>query len=145
MEKSPMQIKRFLWNSNIGEFTPAGDASAEDQLSISQNRIISRIPFSARQFLKGPVPWDWIISAAALPGKALVVGICLWRLAGVKKTKTVMLASDELKPFGLNGATKSRAISALEKAGLIAVLHKRGRFPIISLLDAEVPVERTRH
>jgi hypothetical protein len=34
------------------------------------------------RFLKGPVPMPWLATAARLPGKALAVGIALWRLGG---------------------------------------------------------------
>ena len=36
------------------------------------------------KFLKGPIPWPWIESAGALPGKALAIGLAVWRKAGCR-------------------------------------------------------------
>ena len=53
----------------------------------------------AGRFLKGPIPWDWVIATAQLPGKALIIGLCLWRLSGAMKSRSVMLSNRELAPF----------------------------------------------
>ena len=79
------------------------------------------------------MPWPWIVAAAALPGKALLVGLCLWRLAGAMKSRTVRLGNADLKPFGIDRAAKSRALSALEGAGLIEVAREPSRFPTVTL------------
>jgi hypothetical protein len=34
------------------------------------------------KFLRGPIPWKWLIRAGRLPGKALQVGLLLWQAAG---------------------------------------------------------------
>src|SRR4051794_31683554 len=72
-------------------------------------------------FLKGPIPWQWIIRASELPGKALVVGLCLWRLKGAMKKNMIPLGNVELVPFRVDRAAKSRALAALERAGLISI------------------------
>ena len=36
------------------------------------------------KFLRGPVALDWLRRAAALPGKALAVGLALWFLRGAE-------------------------------------------------------------
>jgi hypothetical protein len=86
------------------------------------------------RFLKGPVPWSWIVTAAELPGSALVVGLCLWRLAGATKRQSFMLGNDEMEVMGVDRAAKSRALSALEQAGLISVAREPGRLPTVTLL-----------
>jgi DNA-binding transcriptional ArsR family regulator len=85
------------------------------------------------RFLKGPVPWDWIIRASELPGRALIVGLCLWRLSGAVGNRTVTFGNAELQPFGIDRAAKSRALAVLESAGLVTVERKRGRLPIVTL------------
>ena len=85
------------------------------------------------RYLKGPVPWPWIVAAAALPGKALIVGLCLWRLAGATKNRTVVLGNVDLAPFGTDRAAKSRALAALEGAGLVTVTRQANRFPAVTL------------
>ena len=131
-----VRVENFVWNSTLQCFVTTGEI-AEGDLSLLEQPAPKRTP-SRDRFLKGPVPWHWLVAAAALPGKALVVGLCLWRLSGATKKTTVMLGSEELKPFGVDRAAKSRAISALESAGLITATHKEGRFPIITLIGAHL-------
>ena len=69
----------------------------------------------------------------ALPGQALSVGLCLWRLAGAMGSRSVMLGNAELEPFGIDRATKCRALATLERAGLITVAREPGRFPTVTL------------
>jgi len=64
----------------------------------------------------------------------LEIGLCLWRLHGVRKKSSITLGNRELEPFGINRAAKSRGLAALEKAGLIAVNRKPGRWSAITLL-----------
>ena len=92
------------------------------------------------RFLRGPVPWDWVILADGLRGRALVVGLCLWRLAGATGSRTVTLANSELEPLGIDRAAKSRALRALEQAGLISIQRKAGRWSMVTLLEpSELP------
>ena len=37
-----------------------------------------------RGFLRGPIPWTWLLAASRLGGKVLHVGIVLWFLVGVR-------------------------------------------------------------
>ena len=60
-------------------------------------------------FLKGPIPWLWVVAAAGLPGQALVVGLCLWRLSGAMRSRTVMLGNNDLQAIGVGRSAKSRA------------------------------------
>jgi hypothetical protein len=73
-----------------------------------------------------------------LPGHALLVGLCIWRLAGATKSYNVSFGNSDLKPLGIDRAAKSRALQALETAGLISLARRRGRFPTVTLPDARV-------
>ena len=128
------QIERRIWDAASGNFTTTGQIIEGDTTTLE--RAADRFSASGGRFLRGPVPWLWIVVAAALPGKALPVGLCLWRLAGATKSKTVFLGNADLKPLGIDRASKSRALRALEGAGLIDVARERGRFPKITLRDA---------
>src|SRR5262245_14380246 len=91
-----------------------------------------------RRFLKGPVDWDWLLSAAELPGQALFVGLALQRLAGVERTRTVDFSLRGFRrhsgsPLGRN--TLRRGLEALEKANLIVVERSGKRALKITLLD----------
>jgi hypothetical protein len=128
------RIERKIWNAERGGFTSTGQAT--DVNIDTLEPATERLRVAGDRFLKGPIPWSWIADAAALPGQALLVGLCVWRLAGAKKSHTVFFGNSDLKPLGIDRATKSRALRALERAGLIKITRQHGRFPTISLLCA---------
>ena len=97
---------------------------------------ISNLRDASAPFIKGPIPLVWMKAVAMLPGKSLHVGLALWYLAGVKKTKTVALGNHLLESFGVDRKTKSRGLRSMERAGLIGVTRRAGCNPIVTLLDA---------
>jgi hypothetical protein len=92
-----VRVQPFEWDKVPGEFAPTADP-----IDVEETRVGSIETKTARRnnrFLKGPVPWHWIVQASALPGKALVIGLCLWRLQGATKSPTITLSNAELAPF----------------------------------------------
>lgn len=91
------------------------------------------------QFLRGPIPLAWLGRASTLGGKALAVGVVLWFLSGLRNRRDdLLLASKTLKRFGVNGSGKSRALKAMEAAGLIRVKPQPGRRnPLVTILDVD--------
>lgn len=87
------------------------------------------------RFLKGPIPWPWLTRAASLPGKAIHVGLALWHLAGMKKSRTIKLTRGPLKELGVLKDSKRRALLALEREGLISVDCPPGSNLVVTLLD----------
>jgi hypothetical protein len=87
------------------------------------------------KFLKGPIPWSWLATAAQQPGRALHVAIALWFLAGMKRTRTVSLSGLVLRALGVNRHAGYRGLAALERAGLVAVIRQPGRNPVVTLQD----------
>ncbi len=87
-----------------------------------------------RKFLKGPVPLAWLMEAAKLPGKALAVGVALWYLSGIKRSRTVTLPSSHLYLFGVDRHAKTRALAVLENGYLVAVQRCNGKNPVVTLL-----------
>jgi len=92
-------------------------------------------------FLRGPIPWNWIIAASNLKGKALNAGISLWHLAGMKNTAEVKLSGKLLRKMGIQRTTGYNALSELEKAQLVSVIRRRGRCPIVTILSAPIVEE----
>lgn len=86
-------------------------------------------------FLRGPIPWDWISRAAILPGAALPVGLVLWRTAFLKNTLDVKLTSASLRAVGVTRMSKMRALKELEAAGLIEVQRTHGKNPLVGIVD----------
>lgn len=100
---APERVVAYTWDAKSQTFVPATQRPAK--------------------FLKGPVPWPWIEKAARLPGRSLVVGLALWRLAGAVKSRTVRLANSEMEALGISRSAKSRALHELERASLVAVIR----------------------
>ena len=90
-----------------------------------------------KQFVRGPIPLDWLMVAAQLPGCALAVGVALWHLAGLRSSREDLpLSTERLRPFGVSRHSKDRALRALVHAGLVTVQRKAGRSPRVTLLRA---------
>jgi hypothetical protein len=121
----------FTWDKAVGQFVPMADPVEFDDARLGRSE--KKVRHRRSRFLKGPVPWEWIIQASELPGKALIVGLCLWRLSGAVRNPTVTLGNAELEPFGVDRAAKSRALTVLANAGLITIERKHGRLPIVTL------------
>jgi hypothetical protein len=115
-----IRTQHLVWQNEIGQ-------------SVQLNEVAEQSKPHGRH-LKGPIPWDWVVRASMLPDKALVVGLCLWRISGATKSKSVVLANRELEPFGIGRSTKTRALAALEGAGLIRTESHPGRWSYITLL-----------
>ena len=84
------------------------------------------------KFLKGPIPWRWLELASALPGKALAVGLAIWKEAGCRNERTVPL---NLSNQRMPRRTAQRALQELAKAGLVSVEHREGRPTLVTLND----------
>ncbi len=124
---APIDIDNLkLPSTNINEKT-SGKPIPSNKLKLPKHK-------EGQRFLKGPVPWDWIIIASNLPGKALHVGIALWHLAGMKNTGEVKLSGKLQRKMGIQRATGYNALGALEKAGLVLVKRHKGRNPIVTIL-----------
>ncbi len=92
-------------------------------------------PRSGQRFLKGPIPLAWLELAAQQPGKSLHVGIALWFFAGLTKTRNVRVSLSRLSGLGMDRHAGSRALRALEAAGLVTVERHPGRVPRVTLLE----------
>jgi hypothetical protein len=86
-------------------------------------------------FLKGPIPWPWLATAARLPGKALQVALLLWRQAGCRKSRTVPFCLSHGEGLGVSEQAARRGLQAMEGAGLVSVVRKPGRGLEVTLLD----------
>lgn len=127
------RIERRIWSAERGKFTSSGEAIDVD--IDAPKPATERLRAADGRFLKGPIPWAWITRTAALPGQTWLVGLCIWRLAGAKKSDTVFLGNSDLKALGIDRAAKSRALRVLEQAGLIKIARQPGRFPTVTLLS----------
>lgn len=88
-------------------------------------------------FVAGPLPLDWISAAAALDGKTLHVGLAIWYLSGLTKSRTVRLTSKALALFGVSRDAKYPALKRLMEAGLVTVEQRPGCLPLVTLVSGQ--------
>jgi hypothetical protein len=102
-------------------------------------RLIESHPakLATGSFIMGPLPERWLVLASQLPGKALAVGLCLWKVARMTKRMQVRIGSDVVGHWGIGRMPKARALQALRNAGLISIDQKRGKLGLITLIPAE--------
>ena len=95
-------------------------------------------PKTHNPFIRGPIPLDWITRATSIPRRnAMVVGLVLFYLAGLKKERTgLVLTVRRCKPFGLGRKSVQRGLADLEKSGLIRVSRLAGQSPRVDILSA---------
>ena len=119
--------------------SPVNDQRLPERLSTSSlQRRRDRQRSRGNRFLKGPIPLHWLEQAARLPGKALAIGLVIWFLSGLKGRMDKIAVSDKQAiGVGVSRKARYRAIQALEKAGLITVVRRRGVSPRVAILDIE--------
>lgn len=90
------------------------------------------------EFLKGPIPLDWLGRAAKLSGKAaLATALALMFEVGRRRSNQVKLTTAILNRFGVSRKAKYRALKQLEGANLISVIRTPRKNPIVTVLPAE--------
>jgi len=85
-------------------------------------------------FLKGPIPMTWLAQAARLPGKTINLGIAIWWLHGMSKTKTFKLTGKALAQLGISRDAAYSALKRLEDQGLVRVERPPGQRPTVEIL-----------
>jgi hypothetical protein len=120
-----------------------------DRLRLHENQVSKQtttnpqgrqVASKARQvrgeFLKGPIPLDWLGTAAKLPGKApLATALAIMFEVGRRRSPEITLTTAILQRFGVGRKAKYRALKHLQSAGLIAVHQKPRRNPVVTILD----------
>jgi hypothetical protein len=112
----------------IAESFPEVATPARKHKSLPRSRKTVR-------FLKGPIPWPWLLKAMRLPGKALAVALMLWKEAGCARRRTIHFCVTRAVAEGIPITTARRAIHALEQAGLVEIHRRPGRGLEVTLLD----------
>jgi DNA-binding transcriptional ArsR family regulator len=110
------------------EFFSLGDIVGEHLIEPSTNKPLRR------RYLKGPIPWTWLETASRLPGKALALGMLLWREAGMDGIGPVTITNAKVATLGIDRSAKSRAVADLERAGLVRVERRPRRNPLVTLV-----------
>ena len=95
----------------------------------------ARISKQEARFIKGPLPLGWVVAAAkAGHPQALPVLRALKYKADTLRQPWVKPPAAVLRLLGVDKDGRSRAIAALERAGLVQVQRRRGRPPLVRLV-----------
>ena len=86
------------------------------------------------KFIAGPVDVSWVCQASRLGVKALLVGLALWHLKGLRRDTSFTVSNLMLQEWGIEPDAKRRALRALETASLISVELWGKRSPRVTLI-----------
>ena len=101
-----------------------------------------------KEYVRGPLPLKWFQKASTISRTAAVVGMIIWRDAYQKKlwghdsqrrtSGNIKVTNQTCKKWGGCGNSKNTALRLMEEAGLIQLELKRGRSPVVQIIDAEL-------
>ena len=86
------------------------------------------------KFITGPIDVPWVCSASRLGVKALLVGLALWHLKGLRKADTFVVSNLMVRDWSIEPDAKRRGLRALEMAGLIRVQRRGKRSPLVTIV-----------
>ena len=118
------------------------ERTSERLSKASLRRHLQRNKQRRSEFVRGPIPVEWIAQAAVLPGRALAVGLAVWFIVGAGRNSNAVCPS-LLAKFGVSRKAGYRALRALEQADLVEVERHRGRCPRVTILEP-MPVRHER-
>ena len=84
-------------------------------------------------FVKGPLPFPWLIAAARCHPRGVEVLLMVRMLSDIQGAAEVALPNGLLAEMGVTRETKRRVLAALEDAGLVLVNRCPGRLPQVAL------------
>ncbi len=107
------------------------------------------------QYVRGPLPLKWFQRASTISRTAGMVGLIIWWIAYQKKlwgydsqrrtSGAMKVTNQTCMKWGVCGNSKNTALRLMEKAGLIRLDLKRGRSPVVQIIDAELGDRLTVH
>jgi DNA-binding transcriptional ArsR family regulator len=86
------------------------------------------------KFIAGPLDVSWVCQASQLGVKALLVGLALWHLKGLRRSNSFTISNLMVEEWKIRPDAKRRALRKLEKAGLITVERQGKRSPRVTLV-----------
>ena len=86
------------------------------------------------KFIAGPIDVSWVVQAKLLGATPLLVGLALWHLKKLRQADTFTVSNLMLQEWGVQPDAKSRALRALERAGLIRVEGRGKRSPLVAIV-----------
>ena len=68
----------------------------------------------------------------------LLLGMVLWHLKGMRKTSSFLVSNLMTSEWGIEPDAKRRALSKLEKAGLVSIERRGKRSPRVTMLAVRI-------
>ena len=101
-----------------------------------------------KEYVRGPLPLKWFQRASIISRTAAVMGMIIWRIAYQSKlwghdsqrrtSESMKVTNQTCMKWGVCGNSKNTALRLMEEAGLIRLELKRGRSPVVQIIDAEL-------
>ncbi len=95
-----------------------------------------RIP-KGEKFVRGPIPWNWLMATGQLSPSSVGVGLVLWFLSGCAKSRVVKFSYKRAADLGLKRKSVYSALKSMEAAGLVSITRHRGKCPVVTILAPE--------
>lgn len=115
---------------------PLDSAASKELLGMQNNLAASKTSARrSREFFAGPVDMEWLYKAAKLKGASLQVALMICHLRKLRGLEWVPLSNCAMERMRVSPDAKSRAIAALENAGLIMVKRQVGKSPRIKVIE----------
>ena len=92
-------------------------------------------PVNSEPFVRR-IPLFWVEAAGQLPGKALFIGVLLWREAGCSRSLTVRFRPAQFNGYEFDISAAKRGLRALERAGLVRIERRTGRCSLVTLIES---------
>jgi hypothetical protein len=121
----------LLGNSTPGHYTQYVFSGVLSDMSDNADQKIDGL------FLRGPIPWVWLSTAASEKGKVLHVAISLWMLRGLRKRNCFRIERKWFASLGVSRQALYKALRKLEAAQLIEVKRRPGGYPHITLINRQ--------
>jgi len=103
----------------------------KEKLIYSQAKMKSMV----KPFIKGPIPLEWLCSAAGAGNDALEAGLMLWYKRGLCKSNTVKLSNREAVALSKRSEhTGRRGLRKLASVGLASIESKPGHKHLVTIL-----------
>jgi hypothetical protein len=95
-------------------------------------------------FLKGPISWAWIKTAAKAGRSALFIGLNLHRYRDLRRKEEVQISLQKLGDGVFSRQAVRHILRQLEAAGLIAMRRSPGRLLAFTILNLPEDCPETR-
>jgi len=116
--------------------------------------ILIRVPKSRqyKEYVRGPLPLKWFQLASNISRTAGVVGLIIWKIAYQRKlwghdsqrrtSGSIKVTNQTCMKWGICGNSKNIALRMMKEAGLIRLDTKRGRSPVVQIIDDDLRTDK---